>query len=671
MVASSTKFSDIQNHWARPFIEGLAQRGIVSGFPDGSFRPNQSMSRVEFAAILNRAFSLPPKRQYVPFQDIPATHWAAKPIQKAFETGFLAGFPDQSFRPNDKIARVQILVSLVTGLGIVPSNIANLTLALPNVYQDTAQIPQYGLDKVAAATGAGIVVNYPNIKILNPNNAATRGEVAAFIYQALVNLGQLAKINSAYIVSPPDPVTIPKTVKVSHQREFRGTWVASVWNEDWPSAQGLSVAQQKAELIKILDLMQSLKLNALILQVRPEGDALYASKLDPWSAWLTGKQGQAPSPFYDPLEFAIAESHKRNIELHAWFNPYRAKVSTKQPPNVSPHISVTNPEYVYPYGNGLWMDPGAKVIQDRVYNVVMDVVQRYDVDAIHLDDYFYPYPIEGQFFPDSKTYAVYKNNGGLLSLADWRRANVNQMIQRLGTGIRATKSYVKFGVSPFGIYRPGQPPQIKGLDAYSELYADSKKWLEQGWVDYLAPQLYWRTDQPGQSYPVLLKWWTEQNLKRRHIYPGNNISALDGKSWTLAEIQQQVKTTRQLASQLALGNIFFSMQVLLENRQGIVDGLKTAAYTQPALVPAMSWLNSTSPPLPIGVEAKGGKLVWQSGNNANLRYWTLYKQNANAWTLLKILPATVTTVTVEPGIYALCAVERTANESEGVVVSVP
>ncbi len=668
MVASSTQLSDIQNHWARLFIESLAQQGIVTGFPDGSFRPNQSMTRVEFAAILNKAFNLPQKRQYAAFLDIPPTHWAAAAIQKAYETQFLSGFPDKRFRPNDRIARVEVLVSLVGGLGITSDQISNLKAALPSLYQDAAQIPSYATDRIALATGAGLVVNYPNLKILNPSGAATRAEVVAFIYQALVSLGQVAKIQSNYIVTLPPVPVVPQTVKVTHKREFRGAWVASVWNLDWPSQSGMTVDQQKTELLNIVKQMQALNFNALILQVRPEGDALYASKLEPWSAWLTGTQGKQPNPLYDPLEFAIAESHKRNIEVHAWFNPYRAAVQPKTTPPVSPHIAVTNPEAVYQWGNQLWMDPGLKVVQDRTYNVIMDVLRRYDVDGIHLDDYFYPYPIAGKTFPDSKTYAAYQAGGGNLTLGDWRRANVNYMVQRLSMGIRATKPQVKFGISPFGIWRPGQPEQIQGLDAYNELYADSRKWLQEGWVDYFAPQLYWRIDQTAQSYPVLLKWWTENNPQQRHIYAGNNLGQLDGQTWTREEIEKQVNITRDFTGQMSLGNIFYSMKALQDNVQGIADSFETGAYAQPALVPTMSWMNATTPATPTGLIFKDGKLNWNEV--AGVRSWTLYKQEANTWKLQRILSAGTNFATVGPGNYVVCAVDKIGNESGGIAIAV-
>ncbi|HEY9607535.1 MAG TPA: family 10 glycosylhydrolase [Allocoleopsis sp.] len=670
MGSTSTPFSDIQNHWAGLFIQALAQRGIVSGFPDGTFRPNNSMTRAEFAAVITKAFPQPAKRPYGGFVDVPSTHWAATVIQQAYESGFISGFPDNRFRPNDRISRIQVFLSLVSGLELAATVKPDLVEALPLIYQDAAGIPSYATDEVAIATRAGLVASYPTETILNPNLAATRADVVVSVYQGLLYLNRVPPLQSSYLLVPPAPGTLPLAVKVSHRREFRGAWVALVSNIDWPSKPGLPVEQQKTELIGILNRLQAMKFNALFLQVRPEGDALYASELEPWSYWLTGTQGKAPNPYYDPLEFAIAECHKRNIELHAWFNPYRAKVAVNTYPNANPHIILTNPEYVYRWGNQLWMDPGAKVVQDRAYNVMLDVVKRYDVDGIHLDDYFYPYPIEGKSFPDSKTYSAYKASGGKLGLGDWRRDNVNKLVQRLWTGIKAVKPHVKFGISPFGIYRPGQPPQIQGLDAYSQLYADAKKWLEQGWVDYLAPQLYWKIDQKAQSYTALLDWWTSINPKKRHIYAGNNASQLDGKSWKYDEIRRQVDISRSRGSKLSLGNIFFSMDAFTTNRQGIYDQFKSSVYAQPALAPAMLWWDALLPAAPTGLVVNERYLTWKAADDTDIRSWTLYKKNDSSWTLVRIFSGATRAATLESGTYALCSVDRMANESAGAVVSV-
>ncbi|MFM7407773.1 MAG: family 10 glycosylhydrolase [Cuspidothrix sp.] len=670
MVSTPARFSDIQNHWSRPFIEALAGRRIISGYPNGTFRPDSPVTRAEFAAIIAAVFSQPVKREYVPFVDVPNTHWAINAIKKVYETGFLTGYPNKRFGIDDSIAKGDALVAIVNGLdsilkGKVEPDLVN---KLAEIYQDAALIPYYGINQIALATRLGWVVNYPNQKILNYRTAATRGEVAAIVYQALVFLNRAEKIASSYVVVPPPLPVVVNTVKVSHRREFRGAWAATVWNSDWPSKAGLTVEQQKAELVAIIQQLQALNFNALVLQVRPEGDALYASNLEPWSAWITGTQGKAPEPFYDPLEFAIAECHKRNIELHAWFNPYRARANSKVNP-VHPHIAVTNPDVVYPWGTQQWMDPGAKVVQDRAYNVIIDVVRRYELDAVHLDDYFYPYPISGQNFPDQKTYVAYQASGGRLSLNDWRRENVNQMVLRLSQGIKTTKPHVKFGISPFGIYRTGEPAGIAGLDAYSVLYADSKKWLQQGWIDYIAPQLYWRTDQTKQSYEVLLKWWTEINTQKRHVYAGNNLGQLDGKDWKNSEIAKQIQISRNLEANLSLGNIFFSMSGIEENRQGIADEFKTY-YPTPALTPTMSWKTATTPPPPQNLKFIDGKLNWQPGNDQPVRSWTLYLQTGNNWHIRRILSAGTTFATVSPGTYAVCAVDRLGNESEGVTITV-
>ena len=330
-------------------------------------------------------------------------------------------------------------------------------------------------------------------------------------------------------------------------REFRAAWVATVANIDWPSAPGLPVAQQKAELIKIMDRAADLKLNALIFQVRPACDALYASKYEPWSEYLTGVSGKAPEPFYDPLALAVEEAHKRGIELHAWFNPYRARHPSARSPIPSGHVSKKHPAIVRTYGKHLWLDPADRRTRQYSLDVIMDVVRRYDVDGIHLDDYFYPYKERDEKgriveFPDDATWRQYRAKGGQLSRDDWRRDSVNRFIEEVYRAKQAIKPHVKFGISPFGIWRPGHPPQIKGFDAYAEIYADSRLWLQKGWLDYFTPQLYWAIAPPAQSYPVLLKWWAEQNTSGRNLWPGNFTSRIsDGSSnWKAEEILNQI-----------------------------------------------------------------------------------------------------------------------------------
>lgn len=462
---------------------------------------------------------------------------------------------------------------------------------------------------------------------------------------------------------PPYPNNFPP-------REFRGVWAASVANIDWPSQPGLSVEQQQAELLRILSRMEELNLNALILQVRPNGDALYDSQIEPWSGWLTGKQGTPPVPYYDPLEFAIAESHKRNIELHAWFNPYRAQLSPRDGSFAPNHMAVKYPQYAYKYGKYVWMDPGAREVQEQTYNVIMDVVRRYDIDAIHIDDYFYPYPQGSAEFPDYATYDAYQASGGTLSLGDWRRQNVNTMIRRLANGIHAEKPYVKFGISPFGIYRPGKAPGIVGFDQYGLLYADVKLWLENGWLDYLAPQLYWRIDPPGQSYPVLLNWWLRNNPKQRHIYAGNYLSQLQESGWSVSEFERQVEISRQSANLLSLGNIFFSVKMFRDNVSSVNNQFKNYVYPTPALPPTMPWLDNSPPPAPTGVQVNNGIITWNPDSSGEVRSWALYQLNGNQWQLLEVLNAATNVARVTAGTYSLRAVDRLANESTEQIVTV-
>ncbi|HEU5397235.1 MAG TPA: family 10 glycosylhydrolase, partial [Verrucomicrobiae bacterium] len=286
----------------------------------------------------------------------------------------------------------------------------------------------------------------------------------------------------ANIVPPPVP------------HEFRGAWISVVaTNQDWPSKPGLSAQEQKAELVALLDRAVQLHLNAIVFQVRPACDAVYASSIEPWSACLTGIQGNAPEPYYDPLAFAVAEAHKRGLELHAWFNPFRAWHFQSKSPVAPNHISRTHPELVRRYGSQLWLDPGDPEVRNYVDRVVLDVVKRYDIDGVQFDDYFYPYPekdVEGRPlpFPDEATWKRYGLANGF-DLADWRRQNINQFVAKVYHDIKAAKPWVKFGISPFGIWRPENPAPIRGMDAYATLYADSRRWLASGWVDYLAPQL--------------------------------------------------------------------------------------------------------------------------------------------------------------------------------------
>ena len=399
-------------------------------------------------------------------------------------------------------------------------------------------------------------------------------------------------------------------------REFRAVWVATVRNMDWPSRSDLTAGEQQQELLAILDRAAQLQMNAIVLQVRPEADALYASRYEPWSRYLTGEQGRKPDTTWDPLAFAVEEAHKRGLELHAWFNPYRAAYRRTEQRAAS-HISRRRPDLVVPYGQYLWMNPGLTEVRRLMVRVVLDVVRRYDVDGVHIDDYFYPYPetVRGRRldFPDSRTFAAYRRGGGKLSRSAWRRRNVDLLIRELYAAVKGEKTWVKVGISPFGIWRPGHPPSIQtGLDPYEDLYADARKWLRDGSLDYLAPQLYWPIDPPGQSFPVLLDWWIGENEKGRHIWPGLALYKLplnNASRMTSDEIVRQIEITRNTLG--ATGHIHFNARVLMDNVDGIADRL-AQLYRQPALVPASPWLDTIPPDRPIASatrDAESGGII--------------------------------------------------------------
>lgn len=456
-------------------------------------------------------------------------------------------------------------------------------------------------------------------------------------------------------------------------REIRAVWVATVANIDWPSTNTLTTAQQKAELLAILDRVKELKLNTVIFQVRPGCDALYASSLEPWSEYLTGAMGKAPEPFYDPLTFAVDEAHKRGLELHAWFNPYRARHERAVSPVSANHISRTHPELVRQYGKYLWLDPGEKAVQDYSLKVVMDVVRRYDIDGVHFDDYFYPYAEQDRSgqdidFPDTASWQRY-GAGGRLTREDWRRENVNVFIHRVYQEIKATKPWVKFGLSPFGIWRPHNPPSIQGYDAYDKLFADSRKWLMNGWLDYFAPQLYWAIDAPEQSFPVLLKWWAEQNSKGRHLAPGMD-STKTARRWSPDEIVNQIRITRQQPG--VDGHIHWNMKALMHN--GAFDSaLERAVYQHPALFPPSPWLEHDSPEKPtLAVnKAKGVVTVtWQSTASAPVRFWVLQTRNGKEWNT-EVLSGQLRSHAVigsPPELIALTALDRYGNASAPAVL---
>ncbi|MDQ6635807.1 MAG: family 10 glycosylhydrolase [Gemmatimonadota bacterium] len=467
-------------------------------------------------------------------------------------------------------------------------------------------------------------------------------------------------------------------------REFRGAWVASVANIDWPSRRDLSPDEQRAELLRIFDRAVALRLNAIILQVRPAADALYPSRLEPWSEYLTGKMGAGPVPPYDPLAFAVQEAHARGLELHAWFNPYRARHSSGVGEPSPSHVSRRHPERVRQYGHFLWMDPGDPTVREDALRVVRDVVRRYDVDGIHIDDYFYPYQERDAAgraidFPDERSWRRYRRHRKHhLSRDDWRRRNVDLFVQQLYRTVHATKPWVRVGVSPFGIWRPGNPPGVAGLDAYTELYADSRRWVRQGWLDYVAPQLYWPIAAPSQPFSSLLSWWVAQNTHHRHLWPGLNASRIESgnaRSWKSEEILGEIDLTR--AQSGATGNILYSMSVLMLDRDSIDERLTSTAYLHPALVPASPWLGARRPRPPrIRVRddsvGTGAEVTLSPVAGEKRSLWTVRARFGDGWSQ-EIVPAAERTHPVigppgiAPDMVVVSVIGRTGVESPVVI----
>lgn len=397
----------------------------------------------------------------------------------------------------------------------------------------------------------------------------------------------------------------PKNDVPPPPREFRGVWIATVAHIDWPSQRGLTAEQQKKELLALLDRAAELRFNAVIFQVRPMADALYESNLEPWSEFLTGRMGESPG--YDPLAFAVAAAHERGLELHAWFNPYRARHPSSRSPVSEQHVLRRHPDWVKPYGTHHWLNPTHPDVAAHTLAVIRDVVRRYDIDGVHIDDYFYPYRERGSdgrplLFPDDDTWQRYRQQGGLLERDDWRRAAVNAFVRDMYRHVKALKPWVKVGISPFGIWRPNHPAGITGLDAFAELYADSKLWFEEGWCDYFAPQLYWPIAQTRQSFPRLLEWWAEQNKRRRHLWPGLYTSRVvdpthagTQKGWPAREIAEQIALIRRHPG--VSGAIHFSIKALRDNPDRLNEQL-ARLYADVALVPSIDW---AAPSAPSGV----------------------------------------------------------------------
>jgi uncharacterized lipoprotein YddW (UPF0748 family) len=480
------------------------------------------------------------------------------------------------------------------------------------------------------------------------------------------------------------------------KREMRGVWISTHLSLDWPN-RTQTPAQQRAALAAILDHNKATGMNAAFFQVRSQADAMYASNLEPWSYYLTNNQGSAPAPVWDPLQFAIDESHKRGLELHAWINPYRAVANTATESNTAQyantHVSRTHPEWLLTVGTVKILNPGLPQVRDHIAAVIMDIVQRYDIDGLHFDDYFYPtgtinddaaYAADPRGFPNT-----------VAGRADWRRDNINLMIARVSESIRSAKPWVKFGVSPSGIYRSstdpavGSPTSSGAFQHYSSAFADSRKWLQQGWVDYLAPQVYWYIGQAGSDYKLLVPWWND-NAFGRHIYVGLADYKMNTAGWLDPnQIANQIALNR--ANPNVLGQVHFRHAFLAANPLNYRTGLLQSTYKRPALLPAMAWKGTVQPMAPGAVSALDGangvvQLAWTAPADGademeKVRRFAVYRSDvrevdiekpANLVGLTNALETSLTDTTAGAGkyyFYTVTSVNRLSTESAPAAVT--
>lgn len=462
------------------------------------------------------------------------------------------------------------------------------------------------------------------------------------------------------------------------KREFRGAWIHTVHQKQYAR---MTSEQTQAYLVNMVDSLQLAGINAVLWQVRPSADALYPSELEPWSRYLTGTAGKAPDPMWDPLQFMIDECHKRNIELHAWLNPYRV-TTVKTDTLPENHLYYKHPEWFVHYGQQILFDPGLPECRDFIVEVVRDIVTRYDVDAIHMDDYFYPYPVKDEEFPDSASYARY---GEGMELGDWRRRNVDLLIEQLHYDMRATKPWVRLGISPFCVWRnrsnDPRGSRTQAFENYSGLFADVILWTEKGWVDYMIPQLYLRLDHKTASYDILARWWNE-NAFGRHLYYGLNVGTAM-KAPDLAEGTFQFTRMIELSRYLdnVNGTCMWPAYPIVSNTDGVADKLIREEHSRPSLIPAYDFIDDKAPAKVKGLKARDGRLQWKRSKTSDPMqeqiYFVVYRFDKGVKIDIErgdnILTTTRETSIPLPdgaGTYAVTAVDRCHNESEAVAVTV-
>ena len=464
--------------------------------------------------------------------------------------------------------------------------------------------------------------------------------------------------------------------------QFRGAWVATVKNIDWPSKPGLHSEQMKSEFSSIVSHHHHAGINALVVQVRPVTDAFFDSDYEPWSQFISGNQGEAPVVPFDLLQFMIQETHSKGMEFHAWLNPYRAVVDFGKAKTSLSHPSRIRPSWFLNYGDNTYFDPGIPEVRDYLVEVVKEMVQKYDVDAIHFDDYFYPYKISGIDFPDSTSFKKYGND--FPNIDDWRRSNVDKLVESLSIAIKGVKPHVKFGISPFGVWRnksvDSRGSETKaGQTNYDDLYADVIGWTQNGWVDYMAPQLYWHIGFEAADYSVLVEWWNN-NDNGRHIYIGQASYRIDNHSapeWTNpSEMPSHLRMNESFEN--IQGDIYFNTNSLVNNPLGFTDSLRFYHYNHMALTPRMPWIDHEAPKAitEIRMDYKNGKsrLSWKKPDEEVYRY-VVYRFKGseigdlnNAKNILTILPHYQTEYTEHVQLkgkytYVVTALDRLNNES--------
>ena len=477
-----------------------------------------------------------------------------------------------------------------------------------------------------------------------------------FLITIFLSLFAVNLISAAtYVPSNERPPAFP--------REFRGAWVACVYNIDWPSKPGLSAANQKAELVRLISRAAEYKLNAIIFQVRPNADAAYYSKYEPYSHWISGTMGKSSG--YDPLAFCIQEAHKRGIEVHAWFNPFRALPNANMPASRN-HVTRTHQREIKNFRTYKWLNPASGFARKRALDVMIDVAKRYDIDGIHIDDYFYPYPQvhkDGrpkQIFPDGKTPAS-------------RRHFVDAFVKDMYTSIKRVKPYLRVGISPFGIWKPGVPQgTTANISAYDHLAADSRKWLVNGWCDYLSPQLYWRINSE-QSFTRLLTWWrgqSESTKFKRPVWPGlatDRVQSTTDPGRPASEMLNQVNLSRTIGNNWA-GHVHWSMKSLMQNRGGVTTKLKGGAYVAPALAPPMSWIPSQAPAPPTATfSSQAGNTVARWPRVAGASKYTVQIRKGNQWHSIVVTYGNGATIQGRPDAIAVSAVNRIGLSSSPAV----